>query len=590
MLKLLSSRIILLIFLLFLQVFLKGQNLRISDKENFIELRKNYEDIPENDKSALPFVKAYIKKAKKEKNFEKIYQGYQDAAFYSDNKAVKLRYADSCVVSMLQSKNNDLISSSSLEKGVIYYFFYKQYQPALNEYLKAYEYSKNIDNDFLRYRIIYHLGIVKSYLGYYDDALKLFKKCSAYFEPLTRANIHPNLIYNNKKGYLNSLHQQIICFEQLRNYSKSDSLIKIGLSSLKSSDGYDLEKAYFLKCLGISDFRKKEYQKTIHNINLAIPELKKINDFTWTSVSYYYLGKSFEKINKEDLAIPYFIKVDSIFQKEKFIIPELRANYESLINYYSKVKNSDKELYYTRQLLNGDNIINKDYQYLSNKIHKEYDTNSLLERQRNLESENYIGVIILIIAFFLIVLLIIIVIHRKRKEKEILSKYLELEKRIILQEELPEKTVVVSYAIKENKVGITEVVINDILKKLNSFEQKNRFLKKGLTQQELAKSFSTNTTYLSFVINEFKGKNFNTYLNELRIQYITQKLYHNPEFLLYTIEGLAEKCGITSRQNFSDFFIDMNGIRPTDFIKQRKKELEEQEKAMTSIYPSESQA
>lgn len=65
-------------------------------------------------------------------------------------------------------------------------------------------------------------------------------------------------------------------------------------------------------------------------------------------------------------------------------------------------------------------------------------------------------------------------------------------------------------------------------------------------------------------------------MNNLRIRYITHELYHNPKFLEYTIEGLAEKCGITSRQNFSDFFNDINGIRPTDFIKQRKKELEEQ--------------
>lgn len=574
--RLILSNIVLIVFLLFLQVFIKGQSLKISDNESFVGIRMNYEEMPENDKRALPFINVYLKKAKKEKNFGKIYQGYQDAAFYSNDKTIKLKYADSCVVSSRKSKNNELISNSYLEKGIIYYFFYKQYQPALNEYLKAYEYSKNIDDDFLRYRIIYHLGVVKSYLGYYDDALKLFKECSTHFEPLTRANIHPNLIFNNKKGYFNSLHQQIICYRQLGNYSKSDSLIQQGLSSLKSSNGYDLEKAYFLKCLGISDFRKQEYQKAIQNLTLALPELVKINDFTWTSVGYYYIGKSYERMGKEDLAVPYFIKVDSIFQKEKFIIPELRGNYESLINYYHKVKTPEKELYFTKQLLNADNIINKDYQYLSNKIHKDYDTKSLLERQKQLESKNSIGIIFLIFAAILIFVLVVFILYRKNKETEILHKYLELEKRINDREKSPIEATPVSNTLKGNNIGISEVVVNDILKKLNNFEQKKGFIKKGLTQQELAKSFTTNTTYLSFVINEFKGKNFNTYLNNLRIRYITHELYHNPKFLEYTIEGLAEKCGITSRQNFSDFFNDINGIRPTDFIKQRKKELEEQ--------------
>ncbi|MGV0856934.1 helix-turn-helix transcriptional regulator [Empedobacter brevis] len=37
--------------------------------------------------------------------------------------------------------------------------------------------------------------------------------------------------------------------------------------------------------------------------------------------------------------------------------------------------------------------------------------------------------------------------------------------------------------------------------------------------------------------------------------------------LEYTVEGLALNCGVFSRQNFSDLFQEINGIRPTDFIK-----------------------
>jgi AraC-like DNA-binding protein len=45
-------------------------------------------------------------------------------------------------------------------------------------------------------------------------------------------------------------------------------------------------------------------------------------------------------------------------------------------------------------------------------------------------------------------------------------------------------------------------------------------------------------------------------------------------YLNYTIDTLAKECGIASRQNFSDLFYEINGIRPTDFIRKRKKELE----------------
>ena len=69
----------------------------------------------------------------------------------------------------------------------------------------------------------------------------------------------------------------------------------------------------------------------------------------------------------------------------------------------------------------------------------------------------------------------------------------------------------------------------------------------------------------------------------MRINYITQKLYNDREYLKYTVETLAEKCGMASRQNFSDLFQEINGIRPTDFVKQRKKELEEQGNSSISV-------
>ena len=41
-------------------------------------------------------------------------------------------------------------------------------------------------------------------------------------------------------------------------------------------------------------------------------------------------------------------------------------------------------------------------------------------------------------------------------------------------------------------------------------------------------------------------------------------------YLQLKVQGLADECGIGSRQNFSDLFQEINGIRPTDFVKQKK--------------------
>lgn len=562
---------------------LKAQNLE-KGKSNYSELRGRYEYFEENNEQALPYVRIYLEKAKKENSYPEIIQGYKDIIFYTKEREDKLQYSDSCVTYALTSKDNELISKAYLGKGIIYYFFYRQYQPALDEYLKAYEYSKKVNNPYLKNTIIYHLGVVKSYLGYYDEALNLFTESIAYFEPLTKG-VNPNIIFNNQKGYFNSLHQQIICYRGLNNFAKTDSLIQIGMSTLPKSPEFALEKAYFLKCLGISNFRKRKYPEAINNFSAALPELKKIDDFTWASVSYFYMGKSFLNLKKEEQAIPYFTKIDSIFQKNHFILPEVRENYEILISHYHKTKNPEKELFYTKQLLKADSLLNIDFKHLSSKIHREYETKNLLEKQKQLEDKNFIRSKLLIGTSLLILILLSIIIYRRRKEKEIQQKYLELEKKILNRD-----TSVINASVNsrtvipyENKTGIPDNVVEDLLLKLEKFEQKKGFRKKGITQPELAQKFDTNTTYLSQVINEYKGKNFNGYLNELRINYITNELYHNPKFLEYTIEGLAEDCGVSSRQNFSDFFNEINGIRPADFIRKRKAELKDGENKIDEI-------
>ena len=106
-----------------------------------------------------------------------------------------------------------------------------------------------------------------------------------------------------------------------------------------------------------------------------------------------------------------------------------------------------------------------------------------------------------------------------------------------------------------------------------NFEDKKQFTQKGLTIQKLAIQFETNSNYLSHVINEQKGMNFNKYIGDLRIRHITCLLFEKNIYLNYTIDSLAKECGIASRQNFSDLFFEINGIRPTDFIKNRKKEI-----------------
>ncbi|WP_312765484.1 helix-turn-helix transcriptional regulator [Epilithonimonas sp.] len=112
-----------------------------------------------------------------------------------------------------------------------------------------------------------------------------------------------------------------------------------------------------------------------------------------------------------------------------------------------------------------------------------------------------------------------------------------------------------------------------LLEKLLAFEDGKDFTKKSLTLHSLAKELDTNTRYLSEIVNKHKQKNFNSYINELRINYIINKLRNEPSFLNYKISYLAEESGFSSHTSFSTVFKTVTGIPPKEFISFIKKEL-----------------
>jgi len=549
------------------------------DPKSYDYYRAKYEIFEENDDRAFLYLNPYIKKAKKENNPDELFQAYKDAVFYTKSINRKLQYADSCIDAAYKSKHDDRISASYVMRGGIYYSKLKKYRPALDEYLMAYKYAKNSSDLYLKNKIAYHLGVIKNYLGYHEEAIELFKNSIRYFETEvnTTNSKFGNEIYNNQKGYLNSLHQMIVSYRHLKNTKKVDSLTDIGLLKTFNNKDFLLERGYFLKSRGISEFNNNKYLAAIENLDQSLKLMR--DDFAWMSVDYFYIGKSYLALNNEDLAITNFKKIDSIFNKQEFLLPELRENYELLINHYKKKKDSEKQLYYTTQLLKADSIISKDFASLSLKIHREYDTNTLIEEKGRLETANTWGIYMIFGLLITATILVYVLFKRHKKGKETLDKYHILQEKLLTDNYIARLEKPTPIANQENsedkKPQITETIKKDLLLKLRKFEEKKQFNQKGLTIHKLAIQFETNSNYLSHVINEQKGMNFNRYLGDLRIRHITYLLFEKNIYLNYTIDSLAKECGIASRQNFSDLFFEINGIRPTDFIRKRKQEIED---------------
>ena len=539
-------------------------------------IRKNYEVFSENDVRALPLIRQYIAEAKKDKDYGKLYQGYADGVEFSSDRNIKLMFADSTIIAAKLSRKDSLVSSAYLEKGVVYYFHFKKYQLALNEFLVAVPYAEKDTDPYYRNRLNYLIGVVKSYIGYYDEALPIFIKTRNYFATELSKQQHPNIIYDSRRGYYNSLHQMAICYRNMGKFGLSDSIVNVGLTEIGPNKEHRQEFGYFLKEKGISEFRKKDYSTALASLSASSVALSKINDFAWLAVNYSYLGKSYLGLGDKSHALRNFEKVDSIFQKHGFIVPEVRDTFELLIDEYKANNDIEKQLYYTNQLIKVDSVLFRDFNYLLRKMSKEYDTRLLKQDKKRLEKQfardklAKWGLGTVAVSFAATML------FYKRRVKRVRRKYSVLEQKIIARENA-DLAIITHEKQEDNKLEIDPKIVEEILQKLNDFENKGGFRENGLTQHKLADRFDTNHYYLSQIVNEYKGMNFTKYLIELRIRYITDKLYNDPEYRKYKIETLAEECGMASRNNFSKLFREINGIGPADFIKRRVKDINKEQ-------------
>ena len=128
---------------------------------------------------------------------------------------------------------------------------------------------------------------------------------------------------------------------------------------------------------------------------------------------------------------------------------------------------------------------------------------------------------------------------------------------------------------KENPKSVTllKESENQILSGLEKFESGKKFTNKDMSLGMLAAQLNTNTKYLSEVINRQKEKNFNAYINELRINYITEKMKSDPNYLNFKVSYLAEECGFSSHSTFTTVFKSIVGVSPIMFVEFIREEM-----------------
>ncbi|MEO8239901.1 MAG: AraC family transcriptional regulator [Flavobacterium sp.] len=500
------------------------------------------------------YLKSFLLKSKSEKNFEEIVNGYKNYLHHSPDK-LKLIYADSMIYSAKQSKENNLIGSAYLSKGIVYYGL-KQHDQALDNYLIANDFISKTKDNYLIHKVKYTIGHIKYYLGFYDEAISLFRQCIAFFEK------------EDPRGYLNSLHSLGLCYNRIGNYGLCSETNKKGLSEGKRL-GIATMDSYFIHSEGINQYSLKNYRDAIKQINYSLAFIKEKKDFANQTVGYFYIGKSYWQLNEYETALSYFKKVVQIIEAKNYIRPDLRENYELMIRYYKSKDDLNNQLYYIQKLLNIDRILDRRYRYLSHKIHKEYDTKKLLADKKSIENildrrkhNDLIQGLVIAFLFFSLILLLYRNIRNKRIYRQ---KYEEL------------MTKGKSPKVEEKQItsviaDINQDKIKTLLKQLEKFEKDDKFLEKDLTSSKLAVAFGANVKYLSKIIYHYRGKKFVDYINDLKVDYLISQLQNDKAVRKYTNKALAEEVGFSSTKRFTNAFFARTGMPVSFFIQEIKKE------------------
>jgi AraC-like DNA-binding protein len=526
-------------------------------------LDKYSDNFQDKQLSAL-YARAIILNAKSKQDTVGLITGYHLMALANEDE-VGIAYADS-IISLTYHKSDSYYPATAfLIKGAV---FYKQlnFKEALHNYLQANTFAEKHQNRDFIIRAQHSIASLKDRVGDFEDALSI-KRNNYNYVLKNRAEVQDD-------DYLIYLFSLASSFNRMMQLDSSSYYNKLGIAESKAL-GKDNMYSLFLLNEGITKYRNLQYRKAFDSIQKSVTYLEGFNDKPNLAIAYYHLGKLYLGQGKDETAIEYLKKVDTIFQEIASLNPQTRETYELLINHYREKKDYKQQLRYVEQLLKLDSINNSNHIYISDNIVKEYDIprlkaeKEMLVQKFNRDTRQYyyiIGVLLLLSLF------IVGGLFYQYKRRQIYK--LRFEKLLREKDAKNDSTPLVSEEQKKEQprtLNVPEEIVLRILASLEEFEENKDFTALGLTLQILAKKFKTNAKYLSLVVNYYKQKNFSNYLNDLRIAYTIKRLKENPLFRKYTIQAIAKEVGFNNTESFSKAFYKKTGIKPSFFVKQLDK-------------------
>ena len=309
------------------------------------------------------------------------------------------------------------------------------------------------------------------------------------------------------------------------------------------------------------------------------------------------LSKTFLYMQRSDSAIYYLKKAEEIASSNDQYLNLLVECYDDFAEIYKNTNNASLYLEYKKRFLNvADSILNmqkfsriKDMQFFHemDKVEKRVYYLNEMQSLKDEQIKFQQFVLMTVACAFVIILLlsVILSIQNKKLKKannELFNRNIEMLK---FDDEEKKKR---WQACNENegeedspeiiqKVKYQGSVISDEEKRQlqeaiqNVMDNTLEYCSVDFNLDKMASLVNSRTKYVSQVINECYGKNFNIFINEYRIKEACRKLIDVDNYGSYTIAHIAESVGFKSNANFNVTFKKMTGITPSMYQSIAKK-------------------
>ena len=547
----------LLILLMSSLILISQTNSEALSKKSKADLDLRYKNTKNTaPKEALLYADALHKLAIKENNQKNIATALYKKGYVENklaNNDIALQYIAESLTISRKIENDTLLLKNENLKGNIY-LNKNLYNEAIDHYMEAKNIAERMGNTRDILVISRNVAILKKEVDDLDGALEIF------LNNLERIEAKYNENFDRQK--------LLTYFSLVDTYLRLDDVKKASFYNNKGLEGstnklYSDLHYHFLSNEAIINYQQHNFEEAIRLCKKIENEIDSSTNSKLRATNYLYLGKSFFGLNNYETAILNFEKIKTQEDVPPF---NLKEAYYYLAKSYIKLNNQDlanKNFDMLITLDNENDIVTRNAEL---KVFKTFDLANLKEELSTLNDKlsSQKRTAYSLYGLALVIIFGIVLFYRKKQK----FNRVRFEKLVTEIEKLEQvKTKAQSY---KKDVHVTDDNVIQILEKLDTFENNKTYLNIDCTLSYVAKKISTNTSYLSKVINNHKGIPFKTYLTDLRINEALIQLKNNKTLRAYTIKAIASEFGFKRQETFSRAFKARTGIYPSVYIKSIK--------------------